>query len=482
MEPDISQIPEVQVSIVKGNSLQAMRQSLVSLTDPGRIPSRHPFGQDDVAFQVERQRVLEEDVLKSSHERWRADTEKLIELGFGLRPRRDINSLLYSWHQSMVPLVKQELGRVSEAEENPSGPSGADRCLYGPFLRLMTPEKVAAIAILEIIRMQNSQLNGEGTKSSYAVMAVGKIIEQEYYAQELAKRKNRDIFGHVKGRLGEIFSNLRLLRAVVKAARAKMIESPPLVADVMLEWPATVRAKLGALLISMLLHCAKTSVIKVLANGELSMQHQSAIQHSYTYVRGRRLGIIKLHPNVVKSLANEPLWWDSLGRNLPMLVPPKPWVAWNDGGYYFYRSAVVRTKGSKEQSIYVQTASNRGDLDQLFHGLDVLGRTAWKINKKVFDVILEVWNSGEAFAEIPPRETVLEFPPEPEWDENPRVRVTWMKEIRRLKTLEKSNHSQRCSVNLKLETARAVSYSPPFACPLAYEDSSSLRDSTFHIM
>lgn len=482
VRPDISQIPNVQESIVKGYSLKAMRDSLISLTDPGRIPSRHPFGQDDVAYQVERQRVLEEDVLASSHERWAADTVKLIELGIWLKPGAEINSLLYSWHQSMVPLIKQELVRVSEAEENPSGPSAADRCLYGPFLRLMSPEKVAAIAILEVIRMQNSQLNGEGTKSSYAVMAVGKVIEQEYYAQELVKRKNHDIFGHVKGKLAQIFNDLRLLQAIVRSARGKIIESPALVTDVMLEWPATVRAKLGALLISMLLHCAKTSVTKVLADGELSEQHHPAIQHSYTYIKGRRLGIIKIHPNVVQRLANDPLRWDSLGRNLPMLIPPKPWVAWNNGAYYFSRSRVVRTKGSKEQCIYVQTASNRGDLDQLFHGLDVLGRTAWQINKKVFDVVLEVWNSGEAFAEIPPRETILDFPPEPNWDENPRVRMTWMKEIRRLKALEKSNHSQRCSVNLKLETARAVSYFPPFECPLAYEYSSSLRNSTFHIM
>jgi DNA-directed RNA polymerase len=118
---------------------------------------------------------------------------------------------------------------------------------------------------------------------------------------------------------------------------------------------------------------------------------------------------------------------------------------------------VVRTKASKEQDIYVQTASNRGDLDQLFQGLDVLGQTAWRINKRIFDVVLHVWNEGQKFADIPPRDTGLDIPPEPAPNENPRVRMEWVKEVRRIKLLEKNYHSQRCNINLKLEIARAVS-------------------------
>lgn len=488
VEPEILQIPEVLGSDVKGLSLKAIRQSLVSLTDPNVMPSRHTFGQDDVAFQIERQKVLEQDVLKSAHERWKAENEKLAELGLAPKLGSDINSLLYGWHQSMVPLIKQELERVNEAEENPASLSAADRCLYGPFLRLMTPEKIAAIVILEIIRMQNLQLGGEGTKSSHVVMTVGRIIEQEYYAQELAKRKNRDVFKGVRrDKLAAIFSNLRTLRAVVKAARQKRIESPPSVADVMLEWPSTVRAKLGAVLISMLLHCAKTAVTKVLPGGLLKTQLHPAIQHCYAYVKGRRLGVIKLHHDIVRKLATEPIRGYSLGRQLPMVVCPLPWLAWNEGGYYFSRSRVVRTKGSKEQDIYVQTASDRGDLDQLFQGLDVLGRTAWRINRKVFDVVLEVWNAGEEFAKIPPRETTIDIPPEPEPDENPRVHVDWLREVRRLKALEKSNHSQRCTVNLKMEIARAVSDFRRFLGPFYVFTrlrpySSSLRHCTFHTM
>ncbi|KAF8537956.1 hypothetical protein BDD12DRAFT_743411 [Trichophaea hybrida] len=455
VELAITKVAIVQSSDVKGSSLAAIKQSLASLTDPDSMPSRHSFGQDDVTFQIERQKHLEMDAMKSAHERWKKDHEQLVERGIAPL-HNSVNTLLWSWHQALVPLIKQELQRVSEAEENPGYPSAPDRCLYGPFLRLMTPEKVAAVVILEIIRMQNLQLNGEGTKSSHAVMAIGKILEQEYYAQELAKRKNRDVFGSLeKEELGELFNNMAMFRAVIKKARQKLLKNPQQTVDLLLEWPGSVKAKLGAVLISMLLHCAKVCITKLLPNGERSTQHHPAIQHAYNYVKGRRLGVLKLHPDVVQKLGSQPLRGSSMGRNLPMLVPPLPWLAWNEGGYYYTRSRVVRTKASKEQDIYVQTASNRGDLDQLFQGLDVLGQTAWKINKRVFDVVLQVWNNGEEFADIPPRDTGLAIPPEPAPNENPRVRMEWVKEVRRIKVLEKNNHSQRCNINLKLEIARA---------------------------
>jgi len=454
--PSITEIPEVQSSNVKGSSLQAIKQSLVSLTDPDAMPSRVGFGQDESAFQIARQKVLEEHAIQSAQERWRKNHEDLAVKGKAPLSG-GVSAFLWTWHQSMVPLIKQELQRVSEAEEDPTYQSAADRCLYGPFLRLMLPEKVAAIVVLEMIRMQNSQLSGEGTKSAFAVLAIGGMLEQEYYAQEISNKKNEDIFGALgKGGLKELFNTQIAFRIRVHRARQKMQEQPKDSSSVMLEWPPAVRAKLGAVLISMLLHCAQIPVTMKNPQGEEITQYQPAFQHAYEYVRGRRLGVIKLHPDLVAKLSIEPLRGSSLGRNLPMLAPPLPWLAWNNGAYYYTRSRVVRTKHCREQEIYAHAASERGDLDQLFEGLDVLGQTAWQVNKRVFDVVLEVWNGGEALAEIPPKDLHIEIPPEPAPSPDPKVRVAWVKLVREAKNNEKNNHSQRCTINLKLEIARAV--------------------------
>jgi DNA-directed RNA polymerase len=104
-------------------------------------------------------------------------------------------------------------------------------------------------------------------------------------------------------------------------------------------------------------------------------------------------------------------------RHLPMLVRPKPWVSHDQGGYLINKSefyfsfaemgleevslieliltaSAMRYKDSHEQKIYMQEASNSGNLELVYSGLDVLGATPWRVNRAIFDVVLEVWNSG----------------------------------------------------------------------------------------
>jgi DNA-directed RNA polymerase len=211
----------------------------------------------------------------------------------------------------------------------------------------------------------------------------------------------------------------------------------------------------------MLLHCAKQPVTTVRSDtGKRVTQYHPAFYHSYDYAKGKKLGVIRAHEDVMKRLGNDFLPGGIVGRVLPMLVPPRPWLAWDDGAYFYTQSRVVRTGDSREQEIYVRAASARGDLENVFEGLDVLGQTAWRINKNVFDVVLKVWNTGEEFADIPPAVSGLDYPPEPAPSADPSIRTKWMQEVREMKLQEKNNHSQRCDINFKVEIARAVSQSP----------------------
>src|SRR6266481_5612961 len=55
----------------------------------------------------------------------------------------------------------------------------------------------------------------------------------------------------------------------------------------------------------------------------------------------------------------------------------------------------MRFKDSQEQKAYLRHASQAGNVELVYAGLDVLGSTPWKINRSVFDIVLKVWNSGE---------------------------------------------------------------------------------------
>lgn len=120
----------------------------------------------------------------------------------------------------------------------------------------------------------------------------------------------------------------------------------------------------------------------------------------------------------------------------------------------------MRTKDSDEQIQYLRQASDADTLDQIFTGLDVLGSVPWKINRKVFDVVSTVWNSGEELADIPAKASLtapLEADKPDNVDSDPRAKDTYRHRIRKALQDRRDAHSTRCDANYKLEIGRAVS-------------------------
>lgn len=198
-------------------------------------------------------------------------------------------------------------------------------------------------------------------------------------------------------------------------------------------------------------------------------------------MRGQKLGVIRLNPIVSERLAKDGLRETLHPRHLPMLVKPKPWLSHNQGGYLYNTSkkilfssssssqlsllaSAMRFKDSVEQESYLKHASDLGNVELVYAGLDVLGSTPWKINKEVFDVILKVWNSGERMGKLPP---AVYDQPEPEVppnvDSDIKAKSIYIQRMRGYNQNKANNHSERCNVNYKIEIARAVSYDLSFS-------------------
>lgn len=118
----------------------------------------------------------------------------------------------------------------------------------------------------------------------------------------------------------------------------------------------------------------------------------------------------------------------------------------------------MRFKDSQEQQQYLKYASSRGNVELVYAGLDVLGSTPWQINRKIFDVVLEVWNAGYRLGKLPP---AVHDEPEPEktseMETDQKARSLFIQRYRKWLVSKANNHSDRCSVNYKIEIARAVS-------------------------
>lgn len=116
----------------------------------------------------------------------------------------------------------------------------------------------------------------------------------------------------------------------------------------------------------------------------------------------------------------------------------------------------MRFKDSVEQQTYLRQADQLGNVELVYAGLDVLGSTPWVINRKVFDVVLEVWNSGKRLGKLPPAVYDEPEPVKPDnWEIDLKARSIYLLRQKVYSQNRASNHSERCGVNYKIEIARA---------------------------
>ncbi|KAG0237059.1 DNA-directed RNA polymerase [Actinomortierella wolfii] len=409
----------------------------------------------------DRQLKLEEKSYQAALEKLEHDRHGIPEQ-MNLRP---LKSYLWKWHEALTASIKQEIKRINDAlEKKSSASTGVDRerIAYGPFLKMLPAEKLSIITILELLRLNNSGGIMDGMKSARALIAVGKAVETEHNAEQFAKKNNKALVEQ-NINVHQLYGNGRLFNmAVRKAASAKheaLHEAgwTPL-------WPESTRAKVGSVLTTLLMDCAKVQVpsFDPETNKEI-IEDIPAFYHTYQYAKGQKIGVIKVHSKISEILSKEPVGAVIHPRHLPMLVHPRPWLTYNNGGYLSAQSTIMRIRHCPQQYEYLKKAHEEGLLFRVYNGLDVLGRTRWAVNKRVLSVVLEAWNSGKAFAKIPAAADQLVEPPKPDdYETSSKAKAKWLNEVRKMKLEAKNHHSLRCDVNYKVEIARAFADEPMY--------------------
>lgn len=401
-------------------------------------------------FNESRQRELESKGIDAAREKWKHEFEDL-QLRGGLPINKNLNVQLYQWYLDMLPFVQEEVDLCRKLLSNEillSYLSGdekkqmKDRSFYAPYLVLIPPKKLTVITILELLKLNSTGGIVDGMRTARAVISVGKAIELEYKSQSLVAAEKRFLTRKSK--------NSNRLRKLLRSRK-------PTVEDALnTEWDYPVYAKLGSVLTSLLLHVAKVQVTGTdPSTGKAVKGKQPAFHHTYQFVNGQRLGIIRLHKNLVRQLASNTLINSVQPQFLPMLLPPTDWSSHNNGGYKFTPSTLVRIKDSAETVAYVKAAAEANNLDDVYAGLNVLGRTPWTVNAKVLEVVSQCWNTGEAFLDIPPIVDEPELPVPLPFNAEPLEKVEYQKKVRHILNEAAAFRSQRCDTNYKLEIARA---------------------------
>lgn len=452
---DKGSLPTVLSTPQKGMGLQSIKATLDIFQ---KMKDGYDISTLPLHERREFQSRLERDCIDVAVVRWRQEHEALRQKGLATSMTAPgLNPHIWSWHQKLEGLIKKEFDEISRSEKlDKKGQQDYDRCMYGPVLLQTTPARLAAVTIMTTMSSIAFSGADKGILTSTLLNHIGKMVEEDIQAKLRVEQYQKDARKAKAHRL--LMKQIQAMEGAEAILAAPIPEKPlpDTVPHTVAPWSLSMKVKIGAMLLSALVEVIR---IPVSCEHPETKERISAMQpglvRTTQFKRGRRLGTIMPHPRLSDMLREEPRG-DFLARHLPMVVEPLPWTGFEKGAYQESPVPLVRLKaGEKDQRLYAEAAIARGDMDQVAKGLDVLGRTAWRINRPVLSVFLEVWNSGEALADIPPLHPEIPIPKEPEPSSDSLVRRNWIKEIKTGQNLKQSYHSIRCFMNFQLEIARA---------------------------
>ena len=453
---------EIRSTTQKGLGLTTLKSMLSLLSEPQHMPPNNNLSTsvEEERNAIKMQQQLEINTYESAMDRWRKENEVLERLGIrtGIR-NRGVGSILWVWHQKLVPLLRAEIHEANEAENKKvRNEIDTERCLSGPFLQILTPEKLAAITILSSLHLLSTHGADErGVSLAKLVTTIGRVVKEETLAENIRtsnKRYSRQFANNP--------NHLRNLLRQIKMGKASngLLERSRLLKNGMenlndQEWGPIISARIGAILFSQLIKAAQIEVSRKDPTSDADIQEtQAAFTHLYKYLKGKRVGVVRLHRAVAQKLTSEPVHC-VFAKHLPMLVRPKPWTALRNGGFLEHPSTAIRLTDDVESRRYANIASSNGDMDQIFAGLDVLAETPWRINNDVFKVMVDAWNTGEKMAKLAPENPSVTYPPEPAPDADPKIRARWYYNVRDAENQKMGQKAVRCFQNFQIEVARA---------------------------
>ncbi|KAL2132650.1 hypothetical protein VTI74DRAFT_3555 [Chaetomium olivicolor] len=460
--------PEVLSTPQKGMGLKSLKATLSLFSE---LPEGLDIASLPHSQRREVQAKLERDCVEAAIARWRNENETLMSLGLNAQiAAPSLNSKLYDWHRALEARLAEEQAKVEISEaQRPKSQEDLDRCLYGPHLLRAPAHRLAAVTILSTLSLLAMHGADRGVPVSNMVQQLAKIAEEDIRSHTLAaslpnsraktkKQKNaRQLMRQNDIGAKELQSTSQAPAQAVSASGSAV----PATAEQSTEptevrWPLAIRAKFGAVLLGAIIDTAKLTVVREHPETkERVTQSQPAFTHSVQLKKGRKIGVILPNRALVDLMKREPRG-EALARHLPMVVEPVPWTKFDKGGFIESESALIRLKNhEKDQRIYAEAAIERGDMEQMMRGLDVLGKTAWRINRPVFDVMLEAWNTGEELANLPALDPKIPTPPEPDSTDDPMQKRLWLRAVKAAENERSGLHSVRCFQNFQLEIARA---------------------------
>ncbi|KAM3538822.1 hypothetical protein ARSEF1564_008265 [Beauveria bassiana] len=451
--PSSGSLPELVPTPQRGDSLTALKEGLKLVGNLEAFDTSNLSSEDLHSLQLQ----LERDSISAALEKWRSQSKQLQKVGItpgltGSKKEGSLSSYTSSWLSAMEVRIQDEIAQVDVSEgKDVKTERDIERCIYGPFIRQADPARLAAVTILSTLNAGALLGVDKGIAIQKIINTIAKQAHEDIELQKKQKkttRRRKVTYDASKAKPKEANSVPQITESQEATKRIEDSASKP--------WSIQIKAQVGSFLLKALIDSAKVNVItRHPTTGERVSQYQPAFTHIQQPRKGKKVGMLIMHNTLVEQLKREPMG-DFLAKHLPMIVEPKPWRSMHHGGFLESKTSVIRVQpGNVEQRLYAKAAVECGDMKQVFKGLDVLGQTAWQINRDVLNVMMEAWNTGEEIANMPALEPKFDIPAEPDSTVNPALHKKWIRDVKAIENERSGLHSQRCYMNLQLEIARA---------------------------
>ncbi|CAH1772672.1 unnamed protein product [Owenia fusiformis] len=376
------------------------------------VPPDNPFANvlpvGDLTKQAIEQYQLETQdhiSVQSIEKRDPENAEKEKEMGVKLK------KLQHAWRNSLKAGFERKLKEL-ENDRTRTIHLG----LY-PYLKLFPPETYVELMMQEIQRLG---LASEMFSPSMFILAttLGHRLMQKYVIHTKHKagsaKKIRKMYHEYISKYNASQLKEGNHREMWQTLCQKFTDGPTLdVKDPL--WPEQVMRDVGHFMYNIILSETKIAAGNTPVSGIKSIP---AFYNIYRNHSNKMKEEVKPHPALVRlyrDVGIRSLTFDIY--EVPMLVPPIPWTSVRSGGFMLASTKLVRLPEAHPEQHEVMAACPPEQLYPVLDSLNTLSSCAWKINKEVLDIIIDVFNSkGDKNLDIPP--PISECPSIPHLDRN----------------------------------------------------------------
>ncbi|KAK8471174.1 hypothetical protein PHAVU_003G153901 [Phaseolus vulgaris] len=362
------------------------------------------------------------------------------------------------------------LKEAIEAEQK-SKRTKKHRVAFAPHIDSLPAAKMAVIVMHKVMGLVSMEYHHAGCVLLVdAAVQIGMAVEHEVRIHNfLEKTRTHKSKKTEAAREDSTHNDTQKLRkhvnGLIKRRRLKQVQML-LKEEECGPWGIDIQAKLGSRLIDLLIQTAFVHS-PVNQSADTPPDIRPAFRHTFKVISKnpeqkilKNYGVIECDPLVLAGMDKSVK--HMLMPYMPMLVPPKKWKGYENGGYLFLTSYIMRTRGSKKQQDVMKNVG-RKQMRKVFEALDTLGNTKWRVNARLLGVVEYLWAAGGNIAGLIDRKDVP-IPERPPVEEFRQIQE-WKWSVRKAEKINLERHSLRCDTELKLSVAQKMKEEEGFYYP-----------------